>query len=441
MSRAAADYEEAIKELTFNSKPLISSLTMVAQESQAYAAEIVRVIERRIETVSPELKLPTLYLLDSICKNVGGLFNQAFTQRLPQTFSHVWFTAPDNQSRDNLRHLVGTWVGVFPAEIVSQIETMLEAPMLKPNFMSKHALAIHVNPRFMATWKRPRLAATEPPPQLTTAPLRPALFPSLFSQPAAITPAPAPVTPTPLPAAPTQPVPAAAPPPAVPALDYERMLDALLRHTQPAVPAGPAPPTEPPPSYLPPAPIAPAPPGGYPPPPQYAGYLQPSPPPPPGRYPLPPETGYYPPPPSPPPGSYAPPPRQYPPPPAGYGGYPPPPQPSAGLPPPLPPSADEKVTFKSNLKISRPALITSLYHGLPHQCNTCGIRFSQKLILQRHHDWHFKLNQRRRLGEIASRMWWPSAEQWCNTLVDVEAPPLDETVSADPFSTSKPPSD
>jgi len=78
--------------------------------------------------------MPTLYLMDSICKNIGGLYVQLFSQHLLQMFSAVWFTASDETTREQLRHLVGTWVGLFPAELLDQIEAQLMAPLLHPVF-------------------------------------------------------------------------------------------------------------------------------------------------------------------------------------------------------------------------------------------------------------------------------------------------------------------
>ena len=45
------DYASSLEDLTFNSKPLINMLTMLAEENSQHAAEIVKLIEKRIYEV------------------------------------------------------------------------------------------------------------------------------------------------------------------------------------------------------------------------------------------------------------------------------------------------------------------------------------------------------------------------------------------------------
>ena len=45
------DYASSLEDLTFNSKPLINVLTMLADENSQHAADIIKLIEKRIYEV------------------------------------------------------------------------------------------------------------------------------------------------------------------------------------------------------------------------------------------------------------------------------------------------------------------------------------------------------------------------------------------------------
>ena len=51
-NREAEDFRSSLCDLTVNSKPLISMLTMLAEENQSHAEEIVKVIENHIFQVN-----------------------------------------------------------------------------------------------------------------------------------------------------------------------------------------------------------------------------------------------------------------------------------------------------------------------------------------------------------------------------------------------------
>ena len=109
------EYKASLNDLSFNSKPLINMLTMLSEDyKDSKAPQIVRCIEQRLRTVSADKKLPLLYLLDSICKNVGQIYIQLFTQNIVSTFCDV-FEKVDEKTRLSLYKLRQTWSSIFPA--------------------------------------------------------------------------------------------------------------------------------------------------------------------------------------------------------------------------------------------------------------------------------------------------------------------------------------
>lgn len=115
---AAYEYDSFVSRLTFNSKDLITSLTRVAGENLHNTDAIVAVLEQRILSSAPPVKLPMLYLVDSIVKNIGGPYVNAFRVNLFHTFTHAYgSTTP--QVRMSMHRLLGTWPPVFGMEVVT----------------------------------------------------------------------------------------------------------------------------------------------------------------------------------------------------------------------------------------------------------------------------------------------------------------------------------
>ncbi|KAG1087181.1 hypothetical protein G6F42_020707 [Rhizopus arrhizus] len=52
VEQVARNYRSALSELTFNSKPIITNLTIMAQENQGAASVIVKEIENQLRNVS-----------------------------------------------------------------------------------------------------------------------------------------------------------------------------------------------------------------------------------------------------------------------------------------------------------------------------------------------------------------------------------------------------
>jgi len=117
---AIAAYAAELEALTFNSKPIISSLTMIAEELLPYARSVVAVIEKKINKASPDKKLPLIYLLDSICKNLAGAYSEEVARKLPSIMASAYIACTP-KVRNALDFLVTTWNGVFPPSVVREV--------------------------------------------------------------------------------------------------------------------------------------------------------------------------------------------------------------------------------------------------------------------------------------------------------------------------------
>jgi pre-mRNA cleavage complex 2 protein Pcf11 len=97
-------------------------------------------------------KLPVIYLLDSIIKNVGGVYLQLFSKNIINTYCNA-FEKLDTNNRISMVHLLKTWIGVFPQEQVSAIQDRISALVPSNPTAAQSATqqqpAIHVNPRYL----------------------------------------------------------------------------------------------------------------------------------------------------------------------------------------------------------------------------------------------------------------------------------------------------
>ncbi|KAK9476402.1 hypothetical protein V1514DRAFT_183383 [Lipomyces japonicus] len=126
------DYIVSLEELSFNSRPIITNLTIIAQENIQAAEVITRAIEEHISKCSPSAKLPALYLLDSICKNIGSPYTLLFGRNLYRTFTDA-YTLVNDPIRRKMHELFHTWKqptasgqNLFSSEPIRRIDNYLQ---------------------------------------------------------------------------------------------------------------------------------------------------------------------------------------------------------------------------------------------------------------------------------------------------------------------------
>ncbi|GMR42384.1 hypothetical protein PMAYCL1PPCAC_12579 [Pristionchus mayeri] len=109
---AAEDYRTTLQELRANNKNTINLLTILADDYSEVASAIVQTIDDHLHNASPEQKLPTMYLTDSIVKNVPIPYKNLFEKNFVRMFLHCFQTG-DERVRASLYKLRVTWTDIF----------------------------------------------------------------------------------------------------------------------------------------------------------------------------------------------------------------------------------------------------------------------------------------------------------------------------------------
>ncbi|CCE62357.1 hypothetical protein TPHA_0C02020 [Tetrapisispora phaffii CBS 4417] len=103
------DFTSILDELTFNSRPIITTLTKMAEENISLAQYFVDALESRVEKCVPKQKLYAFYTIDSICKNAGSPYTIYFSRNLYNLYKKAYLLV-DNQVRTKLINMFKTWI-------------------------------------------------------------------------------------------------------------------------------------------------------------------------------------------------------------------------------------------------------------------------------------------------------------------------------------------
>ncbi|GMT19447.1 hypothetical protein PFISCL1PPCAC_10744 [Pristionchus fissidentatus] len=108
----AADYRTTLNELVANNKNTINLLTILAEDYSSIAPAIVDSIDKHLHRVNRDQKLPTMYLTDSIIKNLQVPYKQLFERIIVKMFVHTFHNG-DERVRSSLFKLRDTWKDIF----------------------------------------------------------------------------------------------------------------------------------------------------------------------------------------------------------------------------------------------------------------------------------------------------------------------------------------
>ncbi|KEF51286.1 uncharacterized protein A1O9_12636 [Exophiala aquamarina CBS 119918] len=168
----AEDYKGSLEDLMTNDRYQISNLTLIAKENTEHAEAISRVLQNHINRAPPARKLPALYVLDSIAKNVGSPYTIYFGRNLHQTFMHA-YSQVDTNVRRKLEEMLKTWREPVPGALSTTPVFPISSTQSIVDNLNKFRAATAANSRFQTTpiqGAPARVASTQQPYRQTATP-------------------------------------------------------------------------------------------------------------------------------------------------------------------------------------------------------------------------------------------------------------------------------
>lgn len=103
-------YYDTLASLKIPQKPSINMLTILADEHRsAHSAHLVQLIINYINNTIPRNRMPALYLIDSICKNLRKEYITLFSTHIGAVFTTTYDQC-DAGTQKQLLHLYNTWI-------------------------------------------------------------------------------------------------------------------------------------------------------------------------------------------------------------------------------------------------------------------------------------------------------------------------------------------
>ncbi|KAJ3359456.1 hypothetical protein GGF32_009382 [Allomyces javanicus] len=142
-------YLAALHALTDTALPTIRHLTMLAGDALAAgtAPAIAAALVERALAAAPAHKLPVVYLMDSVMKNIGNAYPHLLAASLPQVFADAFIHA-DEPTRHRLIKVLYMWrhpQPIVPTQVLDQIDAFVRSVPKPPHVVLAESLTAELN--------------------------------------------------------------------------------------------------------------------------------------------------------------------------------------------------------------------------------------------------------------------------------------------------------